>query len=319
MKDPLPIEPPISVTAHFVVAAPGLATPGADDSPEEPSSSPGAAAVRHGGALAVTARTLIEASRLVVRAGPAATSGWRTRLCGAAGPHDETAWLPGASRHIVVTSTGPPAAGPREAQAARFVARSIAARTAGVVVDVMANQVLARGDPSDALRAEADAFVLGDDWLAVFVSFDETAATAGRMRVETAGLARFALPELTMGDVPLGRMLTAVNIVRALAYRLLRDYWAWRAGHPGEAVWWIERERYAAAGDVWRYWGARPAEGGGVRVRLARGAGGPPDEVAPLEIGPCDAPACEAWWAEEAAPAIPLLTSAPRAPVAVLP
>lgn len=319
MTERLPIEPPASVTAHFVVAAPGLTTAGADDAGAAWSLTGDVAARRAGGPLAGAARELIEASRLAVRAGPAATSGWQARLRGVAGPRAETARLPGASRHIVVTSTGPPPAGPGEAQAARFVARSIAIRTAGVVVDVTANQVLAGGDPRDAPCAESDAFVLGDDWLAVFVNLDEAATTAGRMRIETAGLARFALPELIMREVPLGRVLTAVNIVRALAYRLLRDCWAWRAGHPDEPVWWAERERYAAAADVWRYWGARPAGGGGVRVRLGRCAAWPPGEVAPLEIIPSDAPAGDAWWAEVAAPAIPLLTSAPRAPVVLLP
>src|SRR6266545_1388343 len=275
MTDRLPIELPSSITAHFVIAASGTTTTGADPIDEQLTSFGGT------GALATLARDLFEASRLVVNGGPAATSGWHDQLCGVAGPGDETARLPDASQHIVVTSVGPPAAGPREAQAARFVARSIAARTAGVVVDVMANQALARGGgppgppgPPGAPRGEADTFVLGDEWLAVFVDCDDTPATAGLVRVKTAGLHRFALPELAMRNVPLGRMLTAVNIVRAMAYRLLLESWAWLAGHPGEPVWWIEREQYAAARDVWRYWGARPVGGGGVWVRLSSRVGG---------------------------------------------
>jgi hypothetical protein len=306
MTDRLPIEPPSSNTAHFLVAVPDMMV---DAGPlDDLVSSLGGA-----GPLAATARELFETSRLVVDAGPAATSGWHDRLCGVAGPGDETARLPGAVQHIVVTSAGPPAAGPREAQAARLVARSIAARTAGVVVDATANQALSGGDPSDAPRGEAEIFVLGDEWLAVFVGYDHDAVTTGRVRVETAGLRRFALPELTTRDVPLGRMLTAVNIVRALAYRLLREYWVWLSAHPGQTVWWIERERFAAARDVWRYWGARPVGDGGVWVRLSPRGCGPPDRLARLEITPAGATPGDDWWAAEASPAIPLLTSAPSA------
>jgi hypothetical protein len=305
----LPIDLPSSVTAHFVIAVPdpaGFST----DLIRAPIPPAGEAS-----GLAAAARRLHEASRLVVGGGPAATSGWAGRLAGVAGPGDATACLPGASHHIVVTSIGPPAAGPHEARAARFVARSLAARSGGVVVDVTANQALSRAGPAGAApAAEAGAFTLGDEWLAVFVRYDEQAPDGGRVGVETAGLRRFALPELVMRQVPLGRMLTAVNIVRALAYRMLRDHWAWLSAHQGERVRWVDREHHAAARDVWRYWGARPVGGGGVRVRLSCRAGAAPDRAAELEITPCTARPHDDWWAEEAAPVIPHLTSAPAAP-----
>jgi hypothetical protein len=240
-------------------------------------------------------------------------SDWRDRLCAVAGPGEATACLPGAAQHIVVTSAGPPATGPREAQAARFLARAIASRAAGVVVDITANQALSRAGPSGEPRVEADTFVLGDDWIAVFVQCEDEDGAAGHVCVETAGLRRFGLCELTMRDVPLGRMLTAINIVRALAFRLLHEHWAWLSEHPGRAVRWVERERYAAARDVWRYWGARPVGGGGVRIRLSPWPDGPPSRVAMLEITPPGAHPAEDWWAGAAAPVIPLLTSAPAA------
>jgi len=302
MTDRLPIELPSSVTAHFVVAVPD-ATIFSVDVLREPLLS-----LAGPEALAVAARELVESSRLIVGGGPAATSGWRDRLCGVAGPGAETARLPGASHHVVVTSIGPPASGPREAQAARLLARSIAARVAGVVVDIAAKQAVSRVWPSGERRVEAETFVLGDDWLAVFVRCADEIAAGGRVRVETAGLRRFALPELTMRDVPLGRMVTAVNIVRALAFRLLRDHWAWLAAHAGEPVRWVEREHYVAARDVWRYWGAAPIGGGGVRVRLSPWPGGPPGRVAMLELVPPGPYQADGWWADEAGPVIPLLT-----------
>jgi hypothetical protein len=306
MTDRFPIQVPSSVTAHFIIAVPETTAVGAELL-HAPLSLLGC-----GGALATTARELVESSRLILGGGPAETSGWRDRLRGVAGPGDETTCLLSATQHIVVTSIGPPAAGPREAQAARFLARSIATRAAGVLVDAMANQALSRAGSPGAPRAEAESFVLGDDWLAVFVNGDGE-SEAGRVRVETAGLRRFALPELTMQNVPLGRMLTAVNVVRALAYRLLRDYWVWLAGQAGERVWWVQRECYAAARDVWRFWGAYPVVRGGVWVRLSPCVGGSADEIAKLEVGPSGAQSGEGWWADVAGPAIPLLRSAPAA------
>ncbi|HEX6472377.1 MAG TPA: hypothetical protein VF069_25010 [Streptosporangiaceae bacterium] len=309
MTQRVPIDLPGSVTAHFVVAVPEPAAFSAE-LVRAPLPPPSAA-----GGPAATARRLHAASRLVVGGGPAATSGWAGRLSAVAGPGDATASLPAATHHIVVTSTGPPATGPHEAMAARFLARSLAGRTGGVVVDVTANQALSRAGPAGAVpAADGGAFALGDEWLAVFVRYHEEVSAAGLVRVETAGLRRFALPELAMPHVPLGRMLTAVNIVRALAHRLLHDHWAWLAAHREEPVRWVDREHYAAARDVWRYWGARPVGGGGVWVRLSAGVGPAPDRVAWLEITPCTARPRDDWWAEEAAPVIPLLTSAPAAP-----
>src|SRR5690606_10434706 len=130
------------------------------------------------------------------------------RLRALGGGEGELAALRSARRHLVVTSIADPAAQPRQAQAARLVARTLAAATGGRGADLAANP-----PPSDPPGPEPDRFLLCDDWLGVFLTPGE-----GRtLRADTAGLHRFGLPELVAVRIPYGRMLTAVTVLRGLA------------------------------------------------------------------------------------------------------
>jgi hypothetical protein len=303
MTGRLGLEIPTSVTTHFVVATHDTAPIGAGYVRDLLCAS-------GSGPLADTAGDLIESPLLVVRGESGVISDWRDRLRGVAGSAEGAAFVSQAPRHIVVASIASPAAQPRHAQAARLVARLLAAANTGVVVDLAARHVVTE---IGAAGDERESFVLGDDWLAVFLTCDDEAAEHGRVRVVTAGLGRFGLPELTMGGVQFGSMHTAVGIVRALAVRLVSEHWDWLADHPRDPVWWISRRRCVDGGDVWRYWGAQPLSGGSVWVRLDSIAGVLSDDPVVLEVSPTGDHRGDDWWSKVAAPAIPMLTSPPGA------
>jgi hypothetical protein len=301
MAGRLGLEIPTSVTTHFVVAT-------RDSAPISVGYVRDLLCAVGSGPLADTARDLLESPLLVVRGESGVISDWRDRLRGVAGSAEGAAFVRQASRHIVVASIASPAAQPRHAQAARLVARLLAAANTGVVVDLAARHVVTE---IDAAGDERESFVMGDDWLAAFVTCDDEAARPGRVRVVTAGLGRFGLPELTMRGIQFGSMHTAVGILRALAVRLVTEHWDWLADHPRDPVWWISRRQCVSGGDVWRYWGAQPLSGGGVWVRLDSRADGSSDGPVGLEVSPTGDHRGDDWWSKVAAPAIPMLTSAP--------
>jgi hypothetical protein len=299
MNGQIALEIPESVTTHFLVATNDAAPPGTGYVRDLLS-------ISTAGSLAVIARDLLESPLLYVKDESTATSDWRDRLRGVAGVEAEVEFVLQASHHVVVTSVAAPAAQPRHAQAARLVARLVAAATSGVAVDLAANHAFTAVDTAGT---ERDAFVLGDDWLATFVTCDDQASEPGRVRVETAGLRRFGLPDLTMRGVQFASMLTAVNIVRALAFRLVTEHWNWLADHPREPVRRLDRRQCAAGRHLWSYWGARPLSGDTVWVRLDSR----PNDPTLVEVSPAGNPRGDDWWTKVAAPAMPMLTSPPGA------
>lgn len=253
----------------------------------------------HTAALAATARELLSSPLLLLRGEPAAWSGLAPVLDGIAGPDAELTRLRQAGHHLVLTSVAPPAAQPLYAQASRYAARVLAERTGGVVADLRSGHVLPGGDLPGL---ERERFVLADDWVLVFMSADERG-----VRAETAGLARFGLPDLAARRVPLGRMLTAANVLRALSYRLLAEHWRWLSDHPGGRTRQIAAGQYAGAQDLWRFWGARPVSDGGVGVRLA-------PEGNLLVVGPPDDRPEETWWDDRDLEVIPPVTEVATEP-----
>ncbi|MCW2913344.1 MAG: hypothetical protein JWN52_1412 [Actinomycetia bacterium] len=296
MSDQLTLEIPESVTSHFVVAT-GLST----------SLSPGdirdllGDAARRGAEAASLARTACELldSPLVLVAGKrAGDSDWTARLDGVAGAEEEVRRLRWAEHHLVLTSVAPPAAQPRHAQAVRFMARVLAEHTGGLVADLAAGQTLSAGEVP---AGETERFVLADDWTAAFVgSDDEPEARVPeqevRIRIDTTGLARFGVPDLVARHVPGDRMITSINLLRALAYRLLAGHWDWLADHPGHRARTIDVEQHVDIRDLWRFWGARPVGDGGLWVRLAWGRPECPDCPDVLEVAPPEGRDPGDWW-----------------------
>jgi hypothetical protein len=138
----------------------------------------------------------------------------------------------------------------------------------------------------------------------------------GALRLVTAGLRRFALPELAAAEVPLGNAFAAVTLLRCLAVTLVSEHWDWLACNPGARTRPLRRHAWVAGRDVWRYWGAEPAGavGGRVRIRLRHVAGRRPGTVPYLTIGPpadFDAASAE-WWNDVVDLAMPYVSKAPR-------
>jgi hypothetical protein len=251
----------------------------------------------HSATLARTACELLESPLLLVAGERASDSVWTARLEGVAGAEGDLRRLRGAEHHLVLTSVAPPAAQPRHAQAVRFVARVLAEHTGGLVADLAAGQTL----PSAQVPAdEVERFVLADDWTAAFVGPDDEFETPEpgqvRIRIDIAGLARFAVPDLVARHVPGDRMITSINLLRALSHRLLAEHWAWLAGHPGHRARRIEAEQHLDAGDLRRFWGAQPVGDGGLRVRLAWGRPDCPDCPDLIEVVPPDGRDPGEWW-----------------------
>jgi hypothetical protein len=301
MSDQLTLEIPEAVTTHLVVAT-GLSNrlgPGDVRGLLGDAGRWGA----HAASLARTACELLDSPLLLIAGERAAGSDWTARLDGVAGAENDLRRLRWSEHHLVVTSVAPPAAQPRHAQAVRFVARVLAEHTGGIVADLAAGQTLPSGeDPAD----EAERFVLADDWTAAFVGPDDEfeARIPGavpdpgqvRIRVDTTGLARFTVPDLVARHVPGDRMITSINLLRALSHRLLAEHWNWLADHPGHRARRIESEQYVDVRDLRRFWGARPVGDGGLWVRLAWGRPDCPDCPDVLEIAPPDGREPGDWW-----------------------
>ncbi|MFI0449826.1 hypothetical protein [Actinomadura sp. 6N118] len=266
--------------------------------------------------LARTARTLLGSPLLSIDRAQAAPTQWSSRLLHLGGAPDGLQQVIEARHHVLLTSVAAPSDQPRHAQAARLVARVLAAAMSGSLVDLDSHQVLA-----SSTTTEPERFVLGNEWVGVLVSLADDRDVEHCIRVGTAGMHCFGLPEVMASEVPYGHMLTAVNILRALAFRLLSD-----GGLAAKFT--------LEAGDLLRFWGARPGRAGRLPLRLApaesdcpdcstalavlpptrRGAGlkAPPsigcgtdrDTVPPTGWGD------PVWWEEKAGKAMPKLMSA---------
>jgi hypothetical protein len=269
----LTLPAPESVTTRFLVAAMECVSEPFRD-------------ILSGTAVARTARELHARSLLTIRPHSAAPE-WTTRLGGAIGYLER---LERARHHLLVQTRSSPENAPRHAQAARQAARLLAAAANGLVIDVDSNQVV---KPSPL---EPGRFVLGQEWIGVFITLDET----GCIRADTAGLHRFGLPELTVQRVSYGHLLTAANLLRALAFRLFAE--------RGAAA--VPAERLLNAGDLLRFWGARPIRAGRFLVALSPAATTCSQCRTALEVSPPSGGEAPGWWNDKPGRALPKLLSA---------
>ncbi len=293
---------PATVATPFVVAT--------ADPPPDPSAV-ARARVRHPLAAGLLDSPLVRISIL-----PPGESGYADLMAeGAWMRPEERHLLDKTTHHIVVMGDVPPVSQPGHGQALRAITRAIAESCDGVVYDGWSHQVM-----SHAFRfgTEHPEFCLADGWLATFVSGDEDARIARDEGVGlmTAGLHRFALPELEAQDVPLRNSFAAVTLLRSLSVALLTEHWDWLACNPGARTRRLPSHRWAEGRDVWRYWSATPSGpvGGRVRVRLAPEPDDTEDHLPYLTVGPpsdFDAPAAD-WWNDVVDLAMPFVTKAPR-------
>jgi hypothetical protein len=183
----------------------------------------------------------------------------------------------------------------------------------GVVYDAWSHQVL----PHDFRHGEEHPeFCLADDWLATFITGGERHEVPGGLDLATAGLHRFALPELEARAVPLSNVFAAVTLLRCLSVVLLREHWDWLACNPGARTRRLARGVRVESRDVWRYWAAtpRPTVDGRVQVQLEESGEIGPMALPYLAVGPPGdfaSPAAE-WWNDVVDLAMPYVPRAPR-------
>ncbi|NKZ05404.1 hypothetical protein [Actinomadura latina] len=274
---------PETVTARFLVAAGTRAVPG----PDRLRDALGARG------LGRVAAAMLASSRLTVNPVTEITAELKEQVRRLDGAPDGLRDVFGAARHMTVTAVTAPAGLPRHAQATRLAARTLAAALRGRVADLDTGRIL---PPEDGPPAEPEEFFLGGDWAPVYITLEPEDAT--RARAETAGLHRFGLPEVTARHVPYASMLTAANLVRALAWQLFAEQRAFlaRAGTAGTRE--TPAERAVRRDDVMRFWGAteRPAKQTAA-VRLAWTDTACPACAAAIEARPAD-PDRDKWWTE---------------------
>ncbi|KAB2352612.1 hypothetical protein [Actinomadura rudentiformis] len=258
--------------------------------------------------LGRTARALLRSRLLSIDPAQPAPTQWSPRLLHLGGAPEALQRVNEARHHVLLTSAAAPCDQPRHAQAARLVARVLAAAMSGDLVDLDSDQLLA-ASPSPGGTTEPERFVLGNEWIGVFVTLAQERDAEHCIRVGTAGMHRFALPEVMASEVPYGHMLTAANILRALAFRLLSD-----GGIPAKFT--------LDAGDLLRFWGARPAPAGRLSLRLTPAESDcsgcskalavlpPTRRGTGLESGRATGCGDPVWWEERAAEAMPKLVSA---------
>lgn len=243
---------------------------------------------------------------------PACESGFADLMAGAAwASPDDRCHLHKLTHHIIVMGHVPPVSQPDHGQAIRAITRAIAEACEGVVYDAWSHQVL----PHDfRFGVEHPEFCLADDWLATFISGG--GAPDDGLQLMTAGLHRFALPELEAPRVPVANVFAAVTLLRCLAVTLLSEHWDWLACNPGTRSRPLRQHAWAEGRHVWRYWAAEPREEvtGRVRVRFSRTNGVAPEALPYLSVGPpadFNAPLRE-WWNDVVDLAMPYVSEAPR-------
>lgn len=220
---------------------------------------------------------------------------------------DELPVLEAVTHHVIVASHGPPTAQPQYAQAARAVARAVAAASDGIVYDVGSHQTFSRDFAAEPERQE---FCLGDNWFSVFL----TAGDDDGVDAATVGLYRFGLPDLEATDVPAEDCLSCIMLLRALAVGLLNRHWSDLVREPSARTLRLGGDEWVEIGDVWRYWGvAPPPMTDRIRVGLSVSTGVLADgSSAILTVGPPSATDARNWWREVVAPAMPDLARAPE-------
>jgi hypothetical protein len=250
-------------------------------------------AVAHARVRQRLAADLLGTSLVRIRTLPVGDSGYSELMSEAAWARSEDrSLLHKFTHHIVVMGDMPPVSQPDHGQALRAIARAIAEACDGLVYDAWSHQVL----PHDFRHGlEHPEFCLADDWLATFIS--EGGGPSGERRVTprraglqltTAGLHRFALPELEARSVPVGNVFAAVTLLRCLAVTLLYEHWDWLACNPGASSRHLPDHAWVEGRDVWRYWAAEPTVtvGGRVHVRLQHAGEEGPEALPYLAVGP---------------------------------
>ena len=112
---------------------------------------------------------------------------------------------------------------------------------------------------------------------------DHAPAGCTCLRITLLGLRRFGLPDLVIDGVPRGHDLPALNLLRAVARRLLTDQWRWSRERPGRPTRLLDDHPTIEPDDFWAFWAATPcADGRPVTVRLVAASAGvlevrPPD------------------------------------------
>ncbi|GAB3986320.1 hypothetical protein GCM10029978_101530 [Actinoallomurus acanthiterrae] len=204
---------------------------------------------------------------------------------------------------------------PHREQVARAVARALADATGGVLIDPQARQVLLR----DGLaRAERGWFRMGDQWFGTRYDVDEAArrlhspggdpTACGCLRITLLGLRRFGLPDLAIDKVACAQDLPALNLLRAVASRLLTDQWRWCRERPARPTRRLDDHPKIEPDDFWAFWGATPyLDGRPVVTRLVTSS------ATTLEVAPPDgyAGTVADWSREVLAPAMPPLVGCP--------
>jgi hypothetical protein len=295
---------PEAVTSHYVIAT--------NDPPDDPRSVVPWRVPEPFRTAAVEAIRTPELGVFTMAAGEAV---WRPD--GILASDDDQRRIRESSHQVVVVHRTATAAQPHAEQTARAVARAVADASNGVLIDPQAGHVILR----DGLaRTERGWFRMGDQWFGARYDVDEAAArpdpahgtratsACACLRIALRGLRRFGLPDLVMDKVVCAHDLAALNLLRALACRLLTDQWKWVRHRPGQPTRPLDDHPKIDPDDFWTFWGATPfVDGRPLTVRLI------PISRTMLEVAPpADFGGTRAEWGREVlVPAMPPLVGCP--------
>ncbi|WP_395111396.1 hypothetical protein [Actinomadura sp. SCN-SB] len=327
MNGELEIPIPAQVASHFVVVT--------NDTISDPTARlhQGLAALdtRAGagggaeGALRHCAVGFLQEERLVVHGHHPPATSWQHGLHLAASA-DQLAFITRAGYHLVISSLAEPHLQPLAAQSARLAARLLARATHGVIIDQTTQRALPDSAPA---TQEPATFTLGDNWLAVAIHIPVHSTVhsgldgSSQTRALTRGLARFGLPEVETAGFPEDAASCAVDLLHALAWRLLTRHWSHLTDDPGATTCLLGTDQQVSTADLQRFWGATPTRPAGqVHLRLTKAGG---DHAAPPQVPygrsglhvmppPDYHGALATWWRTTVAPAMPAPDSTPDTP-----
>jgi hypothetical protein len=295
---------PESVTSHYVIAT--------NEPPDDPRT---AVPWRVPETFRAAAMEAVGTPRLGIFTIRSDEAVWR--LDGILASDDDKRRIRESSHQIVVAHRAETVGQPRAEQTARAVARAIADVADGILIDPQARHVILR----DGLaRTERGWFRMGDQWFGTRYEADETAARldpigdarttaqCSCLRITLLGMRRFGLPDLVMDRVACAHDLAALNLLRALAHRLLTDQWEWSRHRPSQRIRPMDEQPKIDPDDFWAYWAATPHTAGSpLTVRLTL------TSRTTLEVGPpADYRGTRTEWGREVlVPSMPSLIGCP--------
>jgi hypothetical protein len=200
---------------------------------------------------------------------------------------------------------------------AGFSGRAVTSDPAGAPDSAGAPDRAGSPDRTDGLRRLDDPHQTGgSDHLDRTDHGTTSGPAGGGLHLVTAGMHRFALPEIEATRVPIGNVFAAITLLRCLAVTFLEEHWDWLACNPGARSRRLPHHAWVEPRDVWRYWAAKPKDviAGRVRVRLDCTGEDGPDGFPYLSVGPpadFGAPIAE-WWNDVVDLAMPYVSKAPR-------